>query len=62
MDVLKKEPPVGKHPLFEYENFLCTPHMAWYSEEASKDLKRKLAEEMVRAMKGLPLCYQLNSF
>lgn len=62
VDVLKKEPPAGKHPLFEFDNFLCTPHMAWYSEEASRDLKRKLAEEMVRAMNGQPLFYQLNPF
>lgn len=59
-DVLSKEPPTGDHPLFKFDNFICTPHMAWYSEQASSDLKTKLAEEMVRYLKGDPLRNQIN--
>ncbi|NLA12402.1 MAG: C-terminal binding protein [Firmicutes bacterium] len=58
-DVFEKEPPAGT-PLFKHENFIATPHMAWYSEQASRELKTKLAEEMTRACYGLPLKYQLN--
>ncbi len=58
-DVFEKEPPGGT-PLLRHENFIATPHMAWYSEQASRELKTKLAEEMTRACYGLPLKYQLN--
>jgi hypothetical protein len=34
--------------------------MAWYSEQASRDLCVKLAEELVRAVKGEKLRYCLN--
>ena len=59
-DVLSKEPPEGIHPLFKFDNFICTPHMAWYSEQASSDMKTKVAEEIVRAIKGEPLKNQIN--
>jgi D-3-phosphoglycerate dehydrogenase len=59
-DVLSKEPPLEPCPLLRFDNFILTPHMAWYSEPASSDLKRKLAEEMVRYIDGQPLLYALN--
>ncbi|GHT02050.1 3-phosphoglycerate dehydrogenase [Synergistales bacterium] len=59
-DVLEQESPQGMLPLIRCENFICTPHMAWYSVQASEDLKRKLAEEIVRYLDGQPLRYQLN--
>jgi D-3-phosphoglycerate dehydrogenase len=59
-DVLEKEPPESPHPLLKLDNFLCTPHVAWYSEQASSDLKRKLAEELLRYVNGEPLRYPLN--
>ena len=40
-DVFEKEPPDGLHPLLKLDNFIGTPHVAWYSEQASSDLKRK---------------------
>lgn len=59
-DTWEKEPTDRDNPLLALDNFIATPHMAWYSEQASSDLKRKLAEECVRALKGEPLKYQLN--
>lgn len=59
-DVLAEEPPFGIHPLAKLDNFIGTPHMAWYSEQASSDLKRKLAEGMVRYVQGKPLMNRLN--
>ncbi|MDR0469989.1 MAG: C-terminal binding protein [Peptococcaceae bacterium] len=46
-DVMAKEPADPANPLFQNENFICTPHMAWYSEESALELKRKAAEEAV---------------
>jgi D-3-phosphoglycerate dehydrogenase len=59
-DVLEKEPPDGLHPLLKLDNFIGTPHVAWYSEQSSSDLKRKLAEELLRYVNGEPLQYLLN--
>jgi len=36
----------------ELENFLVTPHIAWYSEEARLKAQRGAAEEVVRVLKG----------
>ncbi len=62
MDVLAREPGSMNHPLFKHENFLCTPHMAWYSEESAKELKRKAAEEIRRGLLGEAPNYQVNAF
>lgn len=59
-DTFEKEPTPAGNPLLQLDNFIATPHMAWYSEQASLDLKRKVAEECVRALKGEALRYQLN--
>lgn len=62
MDVLSVEPGAPGHPLFKYENFMCTPHVAWYSEESAKELKRKAAEEVRRVLSGQTPSYQVNKF
>ena len=62
LDVFSIEPGSPAHPLFKYENFLCTPHMAWHSEEAAQELKRKAAEEVRRVLIGEAPLYQVNSF
>jgi len=60
IDTWEKEPSDKENPLLGLDNVLATPHMAWYSEQASSDLKRKLAEECIRFMKGEELKYRLN--
>ena len=60
IDTWQKEPATTDNPLIGLDNVIATPHMAWYSEEASIDLKRKLAQECVRAIKGEELRCQLN--
>ncbi|MDR3413206.1 MAG: C-terminal binding protein [Formivibrio sp.] len=62
LDVLSSEPGQSSHPLFKYENFIGTPHMAWHSEESAQELKRKAAEEVRRVMLGEPPLYQVNKF
>lgn len=55
VDVTEIEPLPKNSLLRECPNFLCTPHMAWYSEQASSDLKTKVAEEAARFLNGQPL-------
>ena len=62
MDVLKSEPGKPDHPLFAHENFLCTPHMAWHSDESAQELKRKAAEEVRRVLLGKAPHYRVNGF
>lgn len=60
IDVVFEEPMAVGNPLFQFDNLLCTPHMAWYSEEAAEELKRKVAEEGVRFSKGEKILYPVN--
>lgn len=60
LDVVDQEPLTAETKLFGFKNFLCTPHMAWYSEESSLELKRKVAEEAVRFATGVPVIYPVN--
>jgi D-3-phosphoglycerate dehydrogenase len=36
--------------------------MAWHSEESAKELKRKVAEEARRVLRGEAPLYQVNKF
>ncbi len=60
MDVLLCEPASLTHPLLAFDNFICTPHMAWHSTESALELKRKVAEEALRILQGQSPLYQLN--
>lgn len=46
LDVLPKEPP-GDHPLVRHPNVLMTPHAAFYSLAAEKELRTKAAQNLV---------------
>lgn len=61
LDCLKHEPASKDNPLFSLENVIVTPHMAWYSEEANEELKRKVATEAIKLLKGEPLDYPVNN-
>jgi D-3-phosphoglycerate dehydrogenase len=54
LDVTEVEPLEPDHPLRRHPGALITPHMAFYSEESEAELKRRAAEEVVRAMEGKP--------
>lgn len=60
LDVVLKEPLETTNKLCSLENFICSPHIAWYSEESSCELKRKVAQEAVRFAKGEKLHYPVN--
>lgn len=61
IDCMKNEPMPFDAPIFKNENIIVTPHMAWYSEEAALELKRKVAEESVRFAKGEAIHYPVNN-
>ncbi|WP_210203960.1 C-terminal binding protein [Bosea sp. 124] len=61
-DVFGIEPPPADYPLLRHETFICSPHMAWHSDEAERDLKRSAAEEALRVLRGEPPKYQVNRF
>jgi D-3-phosphoglycerate dehydrogenase len=52
LDVTEQEPPDRASSLFRMEQVIVTPHAAWYSEEGRSDLKRRVAEEAVRVLRG----------
>jgi D-3-phosphoglycerate dehydrogenase len=52
LDVLEEEPPDKDNPLLRLDNVIITPHMAWYSNKSLDEIRRKAAEEVVRALSG----------
>ena len=60
LDVVETEPMAVGAELFTLDNYLCSPHMAWYSQESALELKHKVAEEAVRFAKGEAVKYPVN--
>lgn len=60
LDCMENEPVSCQDPLFREDNVIVTPHMAWYSSEASDELKRKVAEESVSFLNNRPIHYPVN--
>lgn len=61
LDVVKDERLQADNPLLKHDNFLVSPHMAWYSMQSAIELNRKAAQEAVRFIKGEPLHYPINN-
>ncbi len=60
VDVVEVEPIDPNAELLKHDNFIITPHMGWYSEQAALELKRKVAEESVRFINGEKINYPIN--
>ncbi|MEM3385616.1 MAG: C-terminal binding protein [Nitrososphaeria archaeon] len=60
LDVFEKEPLSKDSPLLKMDNVILTPHIAWYSEEAMVDQKRKTALNVLRVLKGEAPLYPVN--
>ena len=52
MDVFVPERLAPDHPLLRQENFIATPHVAFYSEEALRDLQTQAAEQVAAVLSG----------
>jgi len=55
LDVLKIEPPVNGNLLFDLENCVITPHVAWASKQAREKLMEITEENILCFMEGRPL-------
>lgn len=55
-DVFWQEPPDYSDPgttdFLRRRNVLLTPHMAWYSEDSEREMRRIAAEEILRVLRG----------
>lgn len=61
LDVLEMEPPApGGVPIAEIPNFIVTPHLAFYSEEALVELQRKAASQVLAVLQGRAPDYPVN--
>ncbi len=61
LDVTDPEPLPADHPLLRRPDVIVTGHMAWYSEASVRQLKRSVAEEAVRVLRGEPPRWQVNA-
>lgn len=52
VDVMEQEPPDQDDPLLKLDNFIITPHAAWYSEESQTLLQREAARAVAAVLKG----------
>lgn len=52
IDVTNPEPPEPTHPLLVLDNVVATPHAAFFSQTAIKELQEKAARNVVRVLQG----------
>ena len=52
LDVLEEEPIPKDSSLKEFDNVILTPHASWYSNEAIKKLKSKVANQAIDVLQG----------
>lgn len=52
LDVTEVEPLPADHPLRTHPQAIVTPHMAFYSAEAERELQQRAADEVARALRG----------
>jgi len=52
LDVSETEPMPADHPLLQLDNIIVTPHMAWYTEQATRRMRLFAAQEVVRILQG----------
>ena len=53
LDVMVDNVPSRDHPLFALENVIITPHVAFFSQEATLELEQRAASEVVKVMQGI---------
>ncbi|GAE33744.1 C-terminal binding protein [Halalkalibacter akibai] len=61
LDVVEEEPIQADNPLLKMDNVILNPHVAWYSEEAQLELKRKTAQNVADVLSGYYPTYLFNT-
>lgn len=51
LDVMPEEPP-DDWSLFDLDEVVATPHVAWYSEESYEELRRRVTEDVLGVLRG----------
>jgi D-3-phosphoglycerate dehydrogenase len=54
LDVLGVEPPAPDYALLHDDRILVTPHIAWYSEGATAEVRVQGADNVARVLRGEP--------
>jgi len=52
LDVFSEEPLSPENPLFNMDNVILTPHLAWYTEEALERLEKETAQRALEILQG----------
>ena len=52
LDVLESNGPPLDHPLFDMENIIVSPHVAFYSPESTRELQRRATESIATVLRG----------
>ncbi len=52
IDVYDQEPPPVDYPLFPLDNAILTPHLAWASEEAGREIRESILNDILAAAEG----------
>lgn len=61
LDVFEREPLPESSPLRRSERVLLSPHAAWYSEDSELKIRTKTAQNVILALTGQPVPYQVNA-
>ena len=60
LDVFEKEP-ITKHPLFEMDRVVVTPHLGASTAEAQERVAVDVAEQIIAVLRGEPARYAVNA-
>lgn len=60
LDVFEEEPMRADHPILQLKNLVATPHVAFYSETALREIVTKAIDEVVRTLRGERPLYLVN--
>jgi D-3-phosphoglycerate dehydrogenase len=52
IDVYDTEPPPQKNPLFNQKKAILTPHISWASAESSRDIRKRIVEDILSYVEG----------